>query len=653
MFDQQQVDPSRFNPQTPTHKLPTSDQLQGQEWQPMLSSTCTFQPETFLSVMHNLIKNPNIMSTHLFRADILYDSDNDHSMIEGPSTAQFSDYTKHLKQDYQPQFIDMPGYAWSRTYVRQLVPRNRQVDHDLAQTCHFYAQQHNSTTNNLILYVPHVNHVDKMPWYHPKVRIVAFHHTFNSTTNTGTVSTHYLLFPTTPLDNRLDRTALQLLTKIHKHGQGEQAGYQKRVQLDKIVPQKRFQETYARLKSVYARTYMQSWVENTDPAKHVFEDLGIAAFLMELWKDMYDCSGEHADETKNDKSPFPGFVDIGCGNGLLVNLLILEGFSGWGFDARQRKSWKMYSILVPDILYPIDSTNRNDNSHHLAQHLANTILSNPPNQLNQRQLSEQQAQQDQTSTFHNGIFPPGTFIISNHADELTPWTPLIAHLNSSPFIAIPCCSHSLNGSRWRAPASAVAKEKAAIERLEQQSAAKTKGTVTAPQKPEMALGHQTKETTQAAETGSLLTNKKKEVTVVGTKNVQSAYASLCDYVCHLAEEAGFEIEKEVLRIPSTRNVCLLGRKRRFMSTEEKILQASGNQVCVEENGKESYIINNATTTTAAAANDDGKTETTRMQERKKAMASLVAKELDDSIQHIHCQFVAAAEKLLAKKNDGH
>ncbi|KEQ73845.1 DUF1613-domain-containing protein, partial [Aureobasidium namibiae CBS 147.97] len=458
-------------------------------WQPMLESDCTFEPEMFLRVMHNLIKNPNIMSTHLFRADILYDSDADHTIIEGPTTTHFSDFTKHLKPEYRPRYAELPGFKWERTYVRQLVPRNRQLDKDLPQTCHFYTRLDGETTRNLILYIPHVEDSEAMPWYHPRVRAVAFSHYWTPSSRLGAVAVHYSLFPDIPLDSRLERTALQLLTKIHKHSRGQQAGYQKRVHHDLVVPQKTFQETYARLKSTYAKFLIEGWAEVTDPAKHVFEDLGIASFLIELWKVMYDCT-QLADDKGNavqlekdsTKPPFPGFVDIGCGNGLLVNILIKEGFPGWGFDARHRKSWETFApnvksklaegILVPEQLEAVDLLRDRD--------------------------------------FHNGRFKKGTFIVSNHADELTPWTPLLAYLNDSPFIAIPCCSHNLAGARWRAPISKAAKEKAAAQRP-------------------------------------------------GTKNVQSAYASLCDYVSGLANDMGFVVETEILRIPSTRNTCILGR----------------------------------------------------------------------------------------------
>ena len=39
----------------------------------------------------------------------------------------------------------------------------------------------------------------------------------------------------------------------------------------------------------------------------------------------------------------------------------------------------------------------------------------------------------------------------------------------------------------------------------------------------------------------------------------SAYSSLCDWVANLAVSVGYEVEKEMLRLPSTRNVGLVGR----------------------------------------------------------------------------------------------
>ncbi|CAD0113375.1 unnamed protein product [Aureobasidium uvarum] len=579
--------PGAFSPRIPSQQLFNSDVVEGQ-WQPMLESACAFLPEMFLKVMHNLIKNPNIMSTHLFRADILYDSDADHTIIEGPKTAKFSDFTRHLQKEYRPRYTELPGYKWERTYVRQLVPRNRQLDRDLPQTCHFYTRQDEKTTRNLILYVPHVEDPEAMPWYHPRVRAVVFSHDWTAASRTGVVAVHYSLFPDVPLDSRLERTALQLLTKIHKHSRGQQAGYQKRVHHDQVVPQKTFQETYARLKSTYARSLIEGWAEVTDPAKHVFEDLGIASFLIELWKVMYDCdaiSDGNGDNTQSAehgrKPPFPGFVDIGCGNGLLVNILIKEGFPGWGFDARHRKSWETFApnvksklaegILVPQVLNTKGPIEDSDSMADLGIKLEAVDL------LKDRH-------------FHNGLFEKGTFIVSNHADELTPWTPLLAFLNDSPFVAIPCCSHNLAGARWRAPISKAAKEKAAAQRRQESSAIEIVGT------------DRLREN-QAAETGSL----KKSA---GTKNVQSAYASLCDYVSVLAKDVGFVVETEILRIPSTRNTCILGRN------------------------------------TEPLQNDEGMS-------KEQHVRHIVARELSAPIEDICTEFVRCAQKLVGKKGETH
>lgn len=37
------------------------------------------------------------------------------------------------------------------------------------------------------------------------------------------------------------------------------------------------------------------------------------------------------------------FVDLGCGNGLLVYILVKEGHKGLGIDIRRRQIWNMYS----------------------------------------------------------------------------------------------------------------------------------------------------------------------------------------------------------------------------------------------------------------------------------------------------------------------
>ncbi|KAL1304725.1 hypothetical protein AAFC00_003671 [Neodothiora populina] len=466
-----------------------------------------------------------------------------------------------------------------------------------------------------------------MPWYHPKVKQVAFLHEFEKSSNrdtkhTGTVSVHFCEFDDVELDQRLERTALQLLSKIHKHSRGQQAGYVKRGRHDLIVTQQKFQETYARLKAKYAKTLIEGWVEETDPSKHIFEDLGIAAFLIELWSEMYDCSSasgsldgdQAADDQAQERRKFPGFVDIGCGNGLLVNLLVLEGYPGWGFDARRRKTWETFApeiresikemVLVPEVLHiHYENTNGGEAVNISADALEHRA-------------------------FHNGVFwendgsdPP--FIISNHADELTPWTPLISYLNGSSFIAIPCCSHNLAGARFRAPVAKQVKESS-------QSAPAEDGAATTTRQ-DIGLRD-----SQAAETGSL----KKSA---AGKKMPSAYASLCDYVTKLANEVGFTVEKEMLRIPSTRNACLLGRfPTHGSSGTQNVLSTSANNPIDLADIQEKL---SASKPTDPASSD--------MQIKQTHVQDILTRELDTPLANICDDWISRAKQIAGKVGDGH
>ncbi|KAF2257417.1 DUF1613-domain-containing protein [Trematosphaeria pertusa] len=503
-------------------------------WTIVQCAPANFAPQYFLDVSRNLLENPNLTASHLSRAELSYKSFTDASYNpDAKHPHELADIVKHLQAGHQPRIIPggFPGYALEWTVVRKLIPRNPKLDAQLLQTCHLYTSAEEVTVRDkdgscgkieaeryLVVYLPHASDPQSIPFYHPKVRGVAILYTFQpnapSGTAPGTLSIYYDLFPDNPLDNRMSRTALKMLEIIHKHSRGRMQGYQKRVHHDMIIPQKTFQDTYVYLKGKYAKDLIENWVEQTPANKHVFEDLGIAAFLIELWSEMYGGNPpQESDNSTKDQAnvsadssasalaiasqqrrlkaqrSFPGFVDIGCGNGLLVYILNKEGWTGWGFDARRRKTWATFGedyqnhlkemLLVPEIL---DTSDGQDEEPE-------TVSGAPPS--------------------HNGIFPPGTFIVSNHADELTLWTPLLAHLSSSPFIAIPCCSHNFGGTRFRSP---------------HHSGYFASSTTTSQKQP-------------------------------------SAYASLCSYTAYLTTIMGYEWEKEHLRIPSTRNVAIIGRKR--------------------------------------------------------------------------------------------
>ena len=75
---------------------------------------------------------------------------------------------------------------------------------------------------------------------------------------------------------------------------------------------------YLRLKEKYAKDIITNWAESSDPEKFVHEDLGIAAYILLLWRQQRQ--GEEWGEGRRQT-----FVDLGCGNGLLVYLLTIEG----------------------------------------------------------------------------------------------------------------------------------------------------------------------------------------------------------------------------------------------------------------------------------------------------------------------------------------
>ncbi|KAL1606630.1 tRNA(Ser) Um(44) 2'-O-methyltransferase [Paraconiothyrium brasiliense] len=518
---------SKFEPVDLENTPVVDSGLPPELWTIVQSAPASFPPQYFLDVSRNLLENPNLTASHLSRAELSYTSFTDASYnAEAAHPHELASIIKHLKTDHQPRLVPggVSGYKLQWTVVRKLIPRNPKLDEALQQTCHLYTSTEqvvvpgeSSSSSKfdaeryLVIYIPHVSDADSIPFYHPKVRGVAILYSYHKQpppdAAPGTLSLYYDLFPGRPLENRMSRTALKMLETIHKHARGRMQGYQKRVHHDLIIPQKTFQDTYAYLKGMYAKELIDNWVEQTPANKHVFEDLGIAAFLIELWTDMYGGITPESDHRSSNTNPtdaekaqlelqtlrrtmaqqtFPGFVDIGCGNGLLVYILNKEGWKGWGFDARRRKTWATFGEVYQ-------------------QHVKEMLL--VPSVLQNPEVDREAG--NGSPPWHNGLLPKGNFIISNHADELTAWTPVLAYLSDSPFIAIPCCSHNFGGTRFRAPY-------------------------------------------RREHFPSATTNSAKQV---------SAYMSLCSYVAHLCAAMSFVPEKEHLRIPSTRNIAIIGRKR--------------------------------------------------------------------------------------------
>lgn len=105
-----------------------------------------------------------------------------------------------------------------------------------------------------------------------------------------------------------------------------------------LISAERYATLYWELKEKYSGELIKKWPENTDPMKFVYEDIAIATYLLLLWeKERLERGMKH----------LQSFVDLGCGNGLLVYILFSEGHRGLGIDLRRRKIWDLYPPETP------------------------------------------------------------------------------------------------------------------------------------------------------------------------------------------------------------------------------------------------------------------------------------------------------------------
>lgn len=514
---QQRPKAVEYNPQD----IRGSDSILGPDWSPVYTHKVDFSSSHFEKALSHLLQEPNINSTSIMRTDILSDELVDKEAIENwlkkrgqrslnetdchspydllnvveptlnpvePATMPLS----HYLDDTKPRKVNAEIVSLEREIVRRLIPRNPLRDAVINQSCIILTNRVDepkqgddgeSTKEDsiLIVYLPHIQEPDEIPYYLPPVWAVGiFYHDY-------TLSVHYQLFdkddekkdatavPFSEVDSteRIIRIAHHIGETAFKHSYGAKTGFRKRVHHDLVVPKVVFQDKYIELKSKYAKDLVAKWVEPTDPRKHVFEDLAIAAFVIELWNQMYSSKEEFH------------FVDVGCGNGLLANILISEGYKGWGIDAKRRQSWESFESNVASCLQE-------------KAIVPKVLLDSNPDKIFKHPVLRDMRQYRSLSHdpyIHFGEFPEDAFIIGNHPDELTLWVPLF----NRPFMVIPCCSHALSGAKLR------------------------------------------------------FTPK--------TEN-QSTYAAYVDHVQEIAEKSGWEVEREVLRIPSTRCTAIIGRSKK-------------------------------------------------------------------------------------------
>ena len=292
-----------------------------------------------------------------------------------------------------------------------------------------------------------------------------------------------------------------------------------------IVSAHLIQNTYARLKLKYAEKLRQNWVEQLESPNQALEQLSLAACLIELWRSMYGTrpATEQEQSLKNTAS-FPGFVDLACGNGILVYVLLMEGYKGVGFDACRRKSWETFPVEIQECL---------EERIFIPRPFVDVL-----------------DLQGIGAEIHTGDFPDNTFIISDHADELTVWTPILAALSSPssplPFFVVPCCSRSLAGSSYRYPPP---KERGPVQKSLDGDPEARKVDDSIEQNLQPASG----------DLRALRAIKIEEKTESGFLN--SMIGSLAAKTMGVAEEIGFNVEKTWLRTPGAINMALIGGRQ--------------------------------------------------------------------------------------------
>lgn len=271
--------------------------------------------------------------------------------------------------------------------------------------------------------------------------------------------------------------------------------YEKRVLHDQLVKKAKFQDRYR----MYRRTHnhwVGKWDIDTDPQKHVFEEIAIATFLICMWEDMYGADAR-------DKVQF---VDFGCGNGFLTHLLTSEGFLGYGVDIQKRKIWDAYGSetgerLICETCYP--------------QQMIFDVRSGRVVKENQELPNDNSVQVCRE-----------LWIVGNHPDELTAWVPVVAAktnhhaaqngyegISSTPckFMILPCCFHDFDGG----------KHDTTLFALDQEFLFQPPVIM-----PSLGGGR---------------------------------YSLYVQYICQIANFCGFKAESEFLRIPSTKNLAIVGR----------------------------------------------------------------------------------------------
>ena len=222
-----------------------------------------------------------------------------------------------------------------------------------------------------------------------------------------------------------------------------------------------------------------------------------------------------------------------------------EGYQGFGVDVRARTSWSHYPPTTRRHLHvkALDPTFNLTDAHLAAIVLDPAITETSPNPFpdtdpsNTLQVPDQKEGGDQTSP-HLQI-PHGVFVIGNHADELTPYIPILSTLyQASGYLNIPCCPWDFDQKFTRA------------------------NNMQYPLPVHDLEGADCRDGTSArTAAGDIIDDGNRwieSLNLGGDGKFTSSYSAYRIWLARLTSWCGWEVETEVLRIPSTRNWALVG-----------------------------------------------------------------------------------------------
>lgn len=351
-----------------------------------------------------------------------------------------------LKELVQKVFTGSNYGSNFRCFLRKLIPKNTKKFKPLYECL---AQETTDTSIRLVVIpICLVNeNIDETLLIHKSYGFV-----YKSDNNELQAYIHknfHLDAPTSSLVASKSWLLESVLPKLKKWGEASNTHHS--YQFDPLVDMERYSTLYFKLKEKYGPYFVSIWPENTDPLKFVYEDIAIATYLLLIWED---------DRKRKNLSDKQSFVDLGCGNGLLVYILTKEGHPGKGIDIVRRKIWDLYENVVLEEC---------------------TILPH---------------------TFKVDV----DWIVGNHTDELTPWIPVIAVRSSYSvnYFVLPCCFFNFD---------------------------------------------------RKFDSGAACT--------------QSKYRNYLDFIVNIGEECGFKVEEDILKIPSTKRICSVGRERAYKEAEQQ------------------------------------------------------------------------------------